>query len=562
MHSPTICRFFAVDLFVIIACLVLTRATVQAGEAMPVTGLAPARHVPYLCRYHYPVLTTSQECQQFCDQGFGYFYSYVWMEAARCFETALHHDPDCALAWLGLHRSLEKWGKGGTPLATPFLALAGIAWHPQLPKPFQRKAVDFALDQAQRLMPRSSDREQLLIRARLEEKGWLPNIKPDDRKKKAQQTLDELLTLYPEDQEGWFARAQVAEGLHGKAPFYHALLRVNPLHPGANHELVHFFENIRRPALGWPYAEAYMASSPGIPHAFHMQAHLAMRIGKWKQTSDWSSQAIALEKAYHQQAGVNPSDDHQFRHHLETLTRSLVHDGRFAEARSIQADAIGYKFEFRPEWFRMALAQQQWQEARQQVEAIRKRDKVLAAYFAAVLALEQHDVSTARAEIDVLRQALQRNKTDKRAEQRFLEVQGWLLCQTGQSDAGIKLFRRLIEQTKDDYAHHAWGGGALYMETWGIAALEAGLSSEADEAFQEALAHDTGSVRGALGMWALCERLGRTLEADRYLKLARRCWERADPADFDRLKATFARRALHLSRPTVEGTASTPPASP
>ena len=58
-------------------------------------------------------------------------------------------------------------------------------------------------------------------------------------------------------------------------PFYKALLKVDPLHPGANHELLHFYEGFRRPALGWTYAENYIKSSPGIPHAFHMQAHLA-----------------------------------------------------------------------------------------------------------------------------------------------------------------------------------------------------------------------------------------------------------------------------------------------
>ena len=39
---------------------------------------------------------------------------------------------------------------------------------------------------------------------------------------------------------------------------------------------------------------------------------------------------------------------------METLTRSLVHDGRFAEAKAIKAKAEGYKYAFRPEWFRMS----------------------------------------------------------------------------------------------------------------------------------------------------------------------------------------------------------------
>src|SRR5205823_565385 len=89
-------------------------------------------------------------------------------------------------------------------------------------------------------------------------------------------------------------------------PYYKALLRYNPLHPGGHHELVHFYENSRRPALGWPHAEGYIQSSPGIPHAFHMQAHLAMRIGKWDKTTDRSARAIEIEEAYHQLMKVSP----------------------------------------------------------------------------------------------------------------------------------------------------------------------------------------------------------------------------------------------------------------
>src|SRR5580704_15156416 len=78
-----------------------------ATQTLPITGLAPAKLVPDLCGVKYQVTTTSPECQAFFDQGLGYFYSYVWMEASRSFETASRHDPDCALAWWGLSRALE-----------------------------------------------------------------------------------------------------------------------------------------------------------------------------------------------------------------------------------------------------------------------------------------------------------------------------------------------------------------------------------------------------------------------------------------------------------------------
>ena len=552
-------------------CLVLTLASFGFASAsevapapralpdppMPLTGLSPSKHFPNLCILKYPLSTTSPECQKFCDQGFGFYYSYVWIEAARSFETALKHDPECAIAWLALHRSLEKWGGGSkTPSSGGFGAIAGAA--SKIPDRFAKSPRDFCIEQAKTLLSKASHREQLLITAKLQEKGMLPGVGPEERKKKATATLDELLTLYDDDEEGWFARAQIAEGQFAAAPFYKMLLKVNPLHPGANHEFVHFYENIHRPALGWPYAEKYIESSPGIPHAFHMQAHLGTRIGKWQQTSDWSSKAVELQKAYHKFQSVKPSEDHQFNHHMDILTRSLVHDGRFAEAKKIQADAKGYGYSFKSEWFRMAVTQKDWAETTKATEAMRKTDKPGAAYHAAVVALEQGDVQKAQAEVDVLRDAGTKRSGSGRNEYRSWEVQGRLLCQTGQVEAGCKLFKRIIDKTKNDFGHHAWGGGAYYMEVWGIGALEGGSASEAEEAFQEALAHDAGSVRGALGLWALCERLGRTEEAYRYLKVAQRAWAKAEPKDFEGLKADMGKRALKVPVVPVASSASKP----
>jgi len=523
---------------------------------MPLTGLAPSKHFDNLCLLKYPISTPSPKCQKYCDQALGFYYSYVWIEAARSFETALTHDPECAFAWLGLHKALEKWG-GGTKVPSPlgFYAIAGLGWHGKEPARFTKSPRDFSIEQAKALLPKASHREQLLITAKLQEKGMLPGVGPEERKKKATATLDELLTLYDDDEEGIFARAQIAEGQFAAAPFYKMLLKVNPLHPGANHEFVHFYENIRRPALGWPHAEKYIESSPGIPHALHMQAHLGTRIGKWQQTSDWSAKAVELQKAYHAFQGVKPSEDHQFMHHMDILTKSLVHDGRFAEVKKLQADAKGYGYTFRNEWFRTALAQKNWAETTTMIEAMRKTDKPGAAYHAALVALEQGDTKKAQAEIDILRDAgTKRPGSTGRNEYRTWEVQGRLLCQTGQVVEGCKLFKKIIVKTKDDFNHHSWGGGAYYMESWGIAALEGGSPTDAEEAFQEALAHDAGSVRGALGLWALCERLGRTDEAYRYLKVAQKAWAKAAPKDFDAIKADMAKRAAKV--PTVPAASS------
>lgn len=478
-------------------------------DVLPLTGLAPGKPAPGLCLVTYRASTLSPECQAFFDQGLGYYYSYVWMEAARSFETATKHDPDCALAWWGLSRALEKWGK---------------------------KNHNEALQKAQTLSPRASHREQMLITSRLQEKGLAPATgvpavglsTTEVRRRAAVRTLDDLLALYDDDEEAWYGLAQLTDGGVTAVPYYKALLRLNPLHPGANHELVHFYEGYRRPALGWTYAENYILSSPGIPHPFHMQAHLAMRLGRWDKTSDRSARAIELQRAYHKTMNVKPSDDWQFSHHLEVLMLSLIHDGRFSEARALQAEARrnGYRQELA--WFRLHLAERAWNDALKMADHFRKSDKLTAAYLAALVYLKQGDPSRALPEVEVLQQAYQAKKSDRTLENRLWETQGLLLCRLGDATPGLKLLAKAVERYKNDYAHHAWGHGAYYMEVWGLGALQTRQDSVAEEAFLEALAHDPGSFRGALGLQVLCERQGRAEEARRYAELARRCWRRSE----------------------------------
>ncbi len=479
---------------------------------LPLSNLPPSKIAPDLCLVRYRISTTSPQCQEFFDQGLGYFYSYVWMEASRSFETAIRQDPDCALAWWGLSRALERWGRGDATKA---------------------------LKRAWELKDHASHREQQLILASMQEKGLLPGVGDGEaRKRAALATIDNMLALYDDDEEGWYYRAQLAggSGLFGgqvsAVPFYKSLLRINPLHPGANHELLHFYENYRRPALGWIYAENYLKSSPGIPHPFHMQAHLATRLGRWTKTADRSAHAIELERAYHKFLNVKPNEDSQFSHHLEILLVSLTHDGRFAEARAIKEEAKAAGFKQWLPWFRLHLAERDWDEALKIAEQYRKTDKTMASYLTALVYLKQGEPTRALPEIEVLQLAYRDRKNDKQLEYRLWETEGLYMCQVGDPDVGLRLLAKAADRSKSDYGHHAWGNGAYFMETWGIAALHSHRDAIAEEAFLEALAHDPGSVRAALGLQVLCERQGRADEAVRYADLARRCWVRAESRYF------------------------------
>lgn len=500
---------------------------------MPISALAPSKINPDLSILKYRITTSSPECQAHFDQGLAYLYSYVWMEAARSFETATYHDPDCAIAWWGLSRALERWGRGdANKMAT----------------------------KAHELKDKASWSEQQLILARMQEKGLVPNVGDAEARRKASiDTLDKLLAVHDDDEEAWFARAQLASsgqlfgGNAAAVPFYKALLKVNPLHAGANHELVHFYETFQRPALGWEYSENYIKSSLGIPHPWHMQSHLATRLGRWNKSSASSTRAVELERKYHKDLNVKPSEDHQFSHHLEVLFLSLLHDGRYREAKSLKQECQGYGFKHAIPWFRLHLAMREWDEALKIAEEHRKGDKLTASYLAALVYLAQGEPDCAASEVEVLAEAHRSGKKDKALRHRLWETQGLLLCQTDGVEAGLKLLQKCVDENKNDYSHHAWGNGAYYMEAWGLAALHSGRYDVAEEAFLEALAHDSGSVRGAMGLQVLCEAQGRTDEARQYTDLARRFWKNAEVQAFD---AELA--AVRIKYPCAEAAAKVP----
>lgn len=564
-----------------------TATVASVFNVMPFSRLAPAQLQPGLCTLSYRISTQSEECQKFFDQGLAYFYSYGWTEAARSFETAARHDPQCAMCWLGLSRSLQQWGARAS------------------------RAND-ALKKGYELLRYASHPEQQLILARAIERGIAKDAPTDAsaRKLKAQSILDELLMLHPDDEEAWMARGILESnnaffgGKPVSAPYYLALTKINPVHPGANHELLHQYETTKRPALGWVYSEKYIESSPGLPHAWHMQGHLSTRLGRWEHAADQALKAIALERQHNQKYQVKPHEDHQWSHHLETCMEILTHQGRYREARQIYDEMRSLKFN-KPEVFAAYfLAAHDTVSMMKWIEENRTKSKYSAAYFAALLYLEQGDLTKAKIEIDVLETGLKTDtkeikvaqevkpitdkpaeakptiaksitekkdetkdkktpetkvtqskdsekkpNADKKLEMRYWETRGTALCKSGMVEQGLVLLKKAADASKGDYAMHAWGHGAYYLESWGIAALAARNDTVAEEAFLEAIAHDPGSFRGALGMQILCERLGRSAEAKQYQSMAEKAWQHADVKTY--LEAVTHLRQLTTHAATV-----------
>jgi tetratricopeptide (TPR) repeat protein len=465
------------------------QGAMQASEGLPM----PGDSIPLfegLGKLTHPITTKSTDCQNYYEQGLRCWHSYVSPmgvknSAARNFVQAAHADPEAPMPYWGLSLVLTNGDK-------------------MKPLHAANQALDLALKHG-------SDKEKRLCTARLLE------MRGNSKREEFLDTLDSAIAAYPDDVELWIWRGKSVGG--SQAIVYQlAAHRVQPEHPSPNHELVHNYEGIDRPALGWPYTEMYRRSAPNMPHANHMQAHLATRLGRWDDAIDCTR--MSRKKSLEGFPELDPS------HHIDILMRALGHEGRFQEA---EAEPRAYRNGL--PWARLiqlkgdTAALEAWAEGRM------KTNSPDGFYIGAVAKLDKGDLPGAE---PLLANVETQFKSNKRNIYRFNEVKGRYLVMKGEVDEGLKLLREAGAQAVKDSGLHAWGGGSYQLEVWGEAALKARKWDEAEEAFHEALAHEHGSIIGALGMQVVWEQRGRTQMARHYADRAAAIWRRADAGSLDR----------------------------
>jgi tetratricopeptide (TPR) repeat protein len=347
------------------------------------------------------------------------------------------------------------------------------------------------------------------------------------RQQEFRDALDSAIGAYPDDVELWIWRGKSVGGA-AAIVFQLAAHRIQPEHPSPNHELVHNYEGIERPALGWPFTEMYRKSAPNMPHANHMQAHLAMRIGRWDEAID--ATRMSRKKSLEGFPELDPS------HHIDVLIRALAHEGRFQEAES---EPRAYRNGL--PWARLIQLKGDTEALDAWADGRRRTNSPDGFYVGALAKLDRGELAAVP--------PLLANVEGQRAMNpgipiyRLNEVKGRYLVQTGETEAGLKLLREAGALAVKDSGLHAWGGGSYMLEVWGEAALRAKRLDEAEEAFHEALAHEHGSILGALGMQVVWEQRGRQEMARHYAERAAAIWRRADPGCLERHLARLRRLA-------------------
>jgi tetratricopeptide (TPR) repeat protein len=274
---------------------------------------------------HDPVTTASTEAQAFYDQGVDYLHSYVWVEAARSFRQALRHDPDLALAWVGLSRAF-------TGLDDPAAARDANA-------------------KAQERAPKASAREQRRVAVRATQLEALDDLGSVSKHLAYKKVLDDALAIDITDAELWCLRGNAEEssaagrGQRGGAAsvaFYRQALAVFPDHFAAHHYLIHSYETINQIDLALKHGAVYAGLASQIPHAHHMYGHDLRRVGRVEDAIAAFTRADELEKAYYLAENVPASIDWHHPHNLDLLGGCYQHQGRLKTADRYLLEAVAF----------------------------------------------------------------------------------------------------------------------------------------------------------------------------------------------------------------------------
>jgi tetratricopeptide (TPR) repeat protein len=457
------------------------------------------------------VTTKSSEVQSFYDQGLAYLHSYVWIEAARSFHQALHLDPDCAMAWMGLARAEQ-----------------GLERH---------AAAKLAIEKATVASAHASEREKCFITLRAQQIDAVAASTPVEERKRHEaykRSLSEALAASPDDAELWILRGNAEEpgpwgrgqfgGVESIAYYQTALVHARD-HFAAQHYLVHSYENIGQAAKSAEYGKLYAAAAPAIAHAQHMYGHVLPRVGRWEEALAQFQKADALEERYAREESLRPGDDSHHAHNLQLLGYAYLRLGRLGEAektfRRLEATPIRDPIR---EWQHASLAEfllltGRAAEAlsvsrRMEAGSVSARAAGAAVGAEALLALGRLPEARAAAE----RASAAHAEKAKLASQDALRFEGTVgpfvaqahaelaLSGTDPSD-GEKALRELADGLAANPHFDAWGEGLFRIERMAQAAQRAGRAELARQLQERARRIDpaytprawiaTGQARGA-----------------------------------------------------------------
>jgi len=222
------------------------------------------------------------------DRAVALLHSFEFGASIRTFNEVLAADTTCAMAQWGI--ALSRWSN---PMSAGNRSVA------------QLQQGRLAVDAANRLAPRASDRERGYIHAA----GMLY----DDFEHKDQRTriveyeraMGELVMRQAADTEAliFYAIALAASAPPTDKTYSNQLKAgsiLEPLwvklpdHPGLAHYIIHTYDNPALADKARAAAQRYASIAPSAAHALHMPSHTFTRVGMWEESANTNNRSMKV----------------------------------------------------------------------------------------------------------------------------------------------------------------------------------------------------------------------------------------------------------------------------
>ncbi len=266
--------------------------------------------------HSFSVTTSSPEAQTWFDRGLVWCYGFNHEEAIACFEKALEHDGDCAMAHWGIAHAL------GPNYNKPWDAFDDEDKRSSLERAIGETAV--ALESS----GRCADIEKRLIAALT--KRYPATVSEVDFEPWVDRYADAMRSVcaaYPDNADvcTLFAEALMnrtpwalwdlvtgepadgADTVEAREVMEKAFRILNeqgkPAHPGLLHMYVHLMEMSPNPELALKAGDALVDLVPDAGHLVHMPTHIDVLCGHYQDVVERNSKAIAADRKYLEKAG-------------------------------------------------------------------------------------------------------------------------------------------------------------------------------------------------------------------------------------------------------------------
>jgi tetratricopeptide (TPR) repeat protein len=270
---------------------------------------------PYdLGSYARTVTTQSPDAQRWFDRGLNWCFGYHHQEAIACFEKALEHDPDCAMAHWGIGYAL------GPNYNLPWELLDADS---------RAAALGKAYDATQAALARKENvtaPERALIEAlsaRYPQREAIDKLQPwNDAFADAMRIVHrahpkdlDLTTIFVEailnrtPWQMWDIKSGMPAAGAGTVEAREALesafrdLPGAKDHPGLLHLYVHLMEMSPHPEVALIAGDKLRDLTRDMGHLTHMPTHIDIQCGQYRDALYWNQRAVAADRRYYERSG-------------------------------------------------------------------------------------------------------------------------------------------------------------------------------------------------------------------------------------------------------------------